>query len=349
MSAVKQIETASVEQNYSRWLRRLLAVPPSFFAIPFGVVGLARVWQVAGSLYGFPLQIGNALYLLTALVFLLLLAIAVVKLVCAPKILVSNLTDSIQGPFNSLLPVSGMLLAVGLQPYAYRVALVLCLVFFAATILLCGWMIGHWIATNALETDQFHSGYFLPTVAGSFLCGDSAARFGFIGLGWLGFGIGIVCWLMLGSVTFNRLFFRPRLPDALLPTIAIELAPPVVGGSAYFRLAGTRPDIFAYILAGYAILIVISQLRLLPLYCKLSFTPGFWSFTFPWAAAAGYALLWLSLTNMAGRSVLVDIVLTVITVLIGGIGIRSLAALFQGKFLPAEQTLLSHSTIDNTR
>ncbi|HEY4383362.1 MAG TPA: hypothetical protein VGN34_02650 [Ktedonobacteraceae bacterium] len=330
MSAVKQIEPISVKQDSGKWLRTLLAVPPNFFAIPFGMVGLARAWQVAGNLYGLPPQIGNVLYLITAAVFLLLLAVVVIKLVCAPKILVSNLTDPVQGPFNSLLPINGMLLSVGLQPYAYGVALVLCLVFFAATILLCGWMIGQWIATNALDTDQFHPGYFLPTVAGSFLCGDSVARFGLIGLGWLAFGTGIICWFMLGSVTFNRLFFRPCLPDALLPTIAIELAPPVAGGSAYFRLAGSRPDVFAYMLAGYAVLIAISQLRLLPLYGKLSFTPGFWSFTFPWAAASGYVLIWLSLTHMAGRIILVDSVLAAITLLIGGIAIRSLVALFQG-------------------
>ena len=56
--------------------------------------------------------------------------------------------------------------------------------------------------------------------------------------------------------------------------MSIELAPPVVAGNAYFWPAGSKPGVFAYILAGYTVLIVLFQLRQLPLYLKLSFTPA---------------------------------------------------------------------------
>jgi tellurite resistance protein len=39
----------------------------------------------------------------------------------------------------------------------------------------------------------------------------------------MSFGIGMVCWLVLGSVVLNRLFFRPNLPAALVPTATSSL------------------------------------------------------------------------------------------------------------------------------
>src|SRR3977135_1197891 len=52
----------------------------------------------------------------------------------------------------------------------------------------------------------------------------------------MSFGIGIICWLLLGSILLNRLFFRPSLPAALVPTLAIEAAPPAVAGGAYYAI-----------------------------------------------------------------------------------------------------------------
>jgi tellurite resistance protein len=315
-------------------LHALLAIPPNFYAIAFGLVGLARVWHLAGSLYGLPAAIGDALFLVAALVFLLFFAALVIKLVLAPKTALSDLADSAIGPMFSLLPITGMLLAVGLEPYAFDAARILFLVFFVATVLLGGWYTGQWIVA-ALDEGNFGPAYFLPTVAGGTLGADSAASFGLTGLGWLSFGIGIISWLMLGPIILNRLYFRPGLPAALVPTLAIIIVPSVIAGNAYFVLTGGRIDPLAYVLAGYVVLMALVQLRLVPLYLKLKFSPGFWAFTFSYAATAVYALRWIHLTQFAGAAMLAYVVLAAITLFIGAIALRSLVALWQGKFLPA--------------
>src|SRR6266536_2563812 len=174
-----------------RTLHTLLAIPPNFYAIAFGLVGLARVWRLARSLYGLPAGIGDALFLVAAVVFLLFFVALVVKLVLAPKAVLADLTDSAIGPVFSLLPITGMLLAAGLEPYAFDAARVLFLVFFVATVLLGGWYTGQWIVA-ALNTDQFAPANFLLTVYGGILGADGAASFGLIGLGWKSFGIGMI-------------------------------------------------------------------------------------------------------------------------------------------------------------
>jgi len=206
-------------------------------------------------------------------------------------------------------------------------------VFFVATVLLGGWYTGQWIVA-ALDTDKFGPAYFLPTVAGGILGADSAASFGLIGLGWMSFGIGMIAWLMLGPIILNRLYFRPGLPAALIPMLAIVIVPSVIAGNAYFVLTGGRIDLLTYVLAGYTVLMTLVQLRLVPLYFKLTFSPGVWAFTFSYAATAAYALHWIHLEQFAGAAMLGYLMLAAITLFIGGIALRSLVALWQGKFLP---------------
>jgi tellurite resistance protein len=317
-----------------RTLHTRLPIPANFYSIAFGLVGLARVWRLAGKLYGLSAGIGDALFLVAAVMFLLFFAALVIKLARAPRAVLADLTHPVLGPFFSLLPITGMLLAVGLEPYAFDTARVLFLGFFVATVLLGGWFTGQWIVAG-LDIDQLSPGYFLPTVAGCLLGAEGAARFGLIELGWMSFGIGMISLLVLGPMVLNRLFFHPGLPAALMPTLAIEIAPPVLAGNAYFELTGGRIDLLFVVLAGYAVLMTLVQLRLLPLYLKLTFSAGFWAFTFSFAATAAYALRWLHLGQFAGAVVLGYVVLAAITLFIGGIALRSLVALRQGKFLPA--------------
>src|SRR6266700_3091483 len=248
MPVREQVDTRLDGRKVDRRLHTLLEIPPNFYAIAFGLVGLARVWRLAGSLYRLPAGIGDALFLVAAVVFLLFFVALVVKLVLAPKAVLADLTDSAIGPVFSLLPIT---------------------------------------------------------------------------------------WLLLGAIILNRLYFRPGLAAALIPMLAIVIVPPVIAGNAYFVLTGGRIDLLAYVLAGYAVLMALVQLRLVPIYFKLTFSPGFWSFTFSYAATAAYALRWIHLGKFAGAVILGYVVLAAITLFIGGIALRSLVALRQGKFLPA--------------
>jgi tellurite resistance protein len=51
----------------------------------------------------------------------------------------------------------------------------------------------------------------------------------------------------------------------------------------------------ACVLGGYAVLMAVAQVRLIPVYRRVSFRPGAWTFAFSYAAAAGYTLEWLAI------------------------------------------------------
>ena len=195
--------------------------------------------------YGAPAAVSDVLFIVSAAVWLLLVAGSLGRLGFQPRLVLGELRDPVLSPFWALPSIVGMQLAVGLQPHGEAVAKVVFVVFLVLTILFDGWLTGQWIA-GEVDESELHPGYYLPTVAGGLIAADGAAGFGLRGAGWMSFGVGIVFWLMLGSLVLNRLMVVKMLPAALVPTLAIELAPPALGGTAYFALHGTARDAVAY-------------------------------------------------------------------------------------------------------
>ena len=81
--------------------------------------------------------------------------------------------------------------------------------------------------------------------------------------------------------------------------MAIQMAPPVVAGAAWFEINGGRVDGLALGLAGYALLMAMVQIRLVTVFRTAPFGPGWWAFSFSYAAVFLDALRWLSAEDVA--------------------------------------------------
>ncbi len=304
------------------------------FSIAFGLVGLGAAWQAGAKLLSLPLAVPDAIFILAAAVWAVLV---VGYLAQGPARVLGDWRDGALSPFIPLAVIAPMILAVALSRFAFPAGRVLVVVFLALTVLLGGWLTGEWIYAG-VPHDRVHPGYYLPTVAGGFVGAYCAALVGLHAIAEAAFGIGILCWVLLAALVLNRLMIRPALPRQLVPTLAIQLAPPVIAGVAYFGVAGSKIDFVAAALGGYAVLMLVVQLRFLPLYARQKFTFGFWAFTFTSAAAAIDALLWLSATRPAGTTAYAAVVLGLVTLIIGAIAVRSVIALARGQFFPRAPT-----------
>jgi tellurite resistance protein len=308
-------------------------IPPSFFAIPFGLAGLGDVWRVAAKLLDVTPVVADVIFIVAAAVWVILLSSYLAQ---GWRLVLADFDDPVLGAFIPLAVIAPMLLAAALAPSAYSAARLLVIIFFVLTVLLGGLITGQWIVTK-IDEDKNHPGYFLPTVAGPLVGTAAAAVVGLHHLAEGVFGVGVISWLVLGSIMWHRLFFRPQLPALLVPTMAIEVAPPAIAGVAYFAIHHGSVDFVARALGCYAIVMALVQLRLVPVYARLSFSPGFWAFTFSYAIVAADALLWLKATRPPGATAYVIVVVTLITVLIVAIAARTIVALARGQFLPAQQ------------
>jgi len=298
------------------------------FSMAFGLAGLGAAWQAAVKLLSIPSAVADAIFILAAAVWVVLVAGYLAQ---GPAQVLRDWRDGAMSPFIPLAVIVPMILAAALSRFAFSAGRVLVVVFLALTVLLGGWLTGEWITTDMPE-DCAHPGYYLPTVAGGFVGADTAAAVHLHAVAEASFGIGIFCWMLVAALVLGRLMFRRTLPPPLVPTLAIQLAPPVVAGLAYFGVAGNRIDFIAAALGGYAVLMLVVQLRLVPMYIRLRFTFGFWAFTFTSAAAAIDALFWLIATRPAGTTAYAAIVLGLVSLLVGGIAVRSVIAIARRQF-----------------
>jgi tellurite resistance protein len=309
-----------------------LRITANLFGVSFGLSGIAQTWAIAGKLDHAAAWPADVLWALAAAAWLLTL-IAYVGDVARRHRLTPELNDSTLGPFTSLVFVVMMLLGVGLEPHAVVAAKVVFLIGLVGTVALGGWLTGQWISVD-MDLDKWHPGYFLPTTAGGLVAAASSAEFGWRSLAYLMFGYGLVCWLVLGSILLLRLFTRPALPPGLVPSMAIELAPPVVAGNAWFAMNGNRLDTVALLLAGYAILMVLVQVRLAPSYLRTPFGIGTWSFAFAYSSAFTVGVRWLTVEHVDHRFGIAYALVSVVTLASATLAIRTVVALVQGSFVP---------------
>jgi tellurite resistance protein len=312
--------------------RRALHLTANLFAVAFGVVGLAQAWAAAALLAGDSDWPANVLWIVGAVIWLITLA-GYLANVAAQRRWKTELSDPTFGPFTSLIVIVPMLLGTRLAQQARGAGEVVFWCSVVLVVLAGAWMTGDWIADDG-HLQRWHPGYYLPTAAGGLLAGGASAALGFTTLSHVLFGIGITSFVLLGSIIQLRLFNAPSLPPPLRPTIAIDVAPPVVAGSAWFAINGGKVDTPAAILGGLAVLLLLVQVRLIPLYRQAPFGVGFWAFSFPAAAAVTDGVHWLAAEHTGGGAGLGYALVGVLTAGYALLAARTVLGLVNGTFLP---------------
>ncbi|WP_158865946.1 hypothetical protein [Leifsonia sp. AG29] len=315
-------------------------IPLNTFAICFGIAGLATVWTSLTAAFGWDASTSAALWIVTAVSWVWLIVAHLHRGRHSTETLRSQLRHPAQGPIAAVIPIVGMLLGSQLTGWWPVGGIVLTAVSFAAAVFFGGWILAYW-HRGSLNPEAFHGAYLLPTVAASFVSSIIAGRMHLTGVAVGAFAVGLFFWVVLLTVLLARLAFFPPLPDALTPTLAILMAPPALGGTAWFLIAGVRSDPVSAAFLGMLAVMIVLQLFLIGTYRRLEFTLGFWSFTFPVAAAASYAIEWTRLAAFPGwEAVALALALasTALTVAVA-VGSVALVARVRRGIRRAEQTL----------
>ena len=298
-------------------------IPLNTLAIGFGIVGLASLWATAAPALGIPAAVPVVLWFAAAVAWLWLIVAHAVRGSRSADSLLAQLKHPAQGPIAAIVPVVGMLLGGAHHTVWPAGGLALAAVSFFAAVAFGGWILGFW-HTGHLNPEAVHGAYLLPTVATPLVASTVAARLGFPGLAMAAFAVGIFFWVVLVTVLLSRLAFFPPLPDPLTPTLAILLAPPAVAGTAWFAMNGLRHDAVSTALLGLLAVMVVLQVFLVPVYRRLAFSLGFWSFTFPVTVAASYAIDWLIIAAFPGWQAIAAITAALATLLVAAIAVRSI-------------------------
>ena len=265
------------------WLARF---PVGLFAIPVGLLALGGAWRRAHA-FGWsaaPL-IGDVLAWSALPLLALLLTLYLLKCLRHPQALATEFTHPVAGSLSALMPLALLLVTTYFGQPRHPGWLALTLVTLALQGVIAVRIVSI-ITMAALPDSAVSPALYIPPVAGGFVGAMAIDVLGYPGWAALLFGMGLVSWALLEVRVLNRLF-EGAMPEALRPTIGVELAPPTVGTLAASVIWPQLPGEVLIVGLGVASGPLVAVLARYKWWSRVPFSIGFWSFSFPLAAFAG--------------------------------------------------------------
>lgn len=262
--------------------RSLTHFPISLFAIVLGLSGFSIALQklphfglATGTVGVWMLGVSAAVYVLVAVGYLL-------KLALRPGAVRAEFLHPIRLSFFPTISIGLLLLSIAahgvwpvLAQYLWYFGTVLQAVF---TLL----VVSVWMRHTHFEITHMNPAWFIPAV-GNVIVPVVGVQYAPVFISWVFFGIGMLFWVVLLAIFFNRAIFHHPLPAKLLPTLSILIAPPAVGFIALAKLSGgVLPA--SYMLYGVATFFVLLLVLQLDLLAKITFYLSWWAYSFPLAA-----------------------------------------------------------------
>jgi tellurite resistance protein len=268
---------------------RLRHFPISFFAVVMGLAGLAIAWQRAAVLLQAPVAIGDALELASLAAFIAIGLLYLAKAARHPAEAKAEWRHPVKLNFFPTISIGLVLLSIAFLDRDLTAARWLWSVGAALHLALTLYIMNAWIHRTGLEIGHVNPAWFIPVV-GNVLMPIAGVRLYPAELSWFFFSVGIVFWLVLLTIVMYRLFFHAPLPERLMPTLFILVAPPAVGFIAYFALTGAV-DGFARILYYTALLLTLLLASNALRFVRARFFLSAWAYSFPLAAVTIATLL----------------------------------------------------------
>ena len=269
--------------------RSLAHLPVTLFSSVMGLGGVSLAWRRAASVWDLPSWPALTFLALAAAAFVVVGVAYVVKWVRFPEAARAELRHPVRMTFAPTVTISLLVLATAGQSVAPAVASVLWWVGAVGHLLATVAVISAWFGRADILHGSVTPAWFIPVV-GNVVTPLAAREIGSVELAWFAFGVGMVFWVGLLPLLLQRVLLHDAgLPEKLLPTVAIFVAPPAVAMLSWGALAGGVGDpvgrvLYASSMAFVAILIgQVGRLRRIP------FALPYWAYTFPLAAAAAAA------------------------------------------------------------
>lgn len=314
----------------SSWLARL---PAAIFGISVGMLGLVGAWRRAAAFgWDFAGDVSALLIWPVAAIWVVSLILYAIKCKRHPDAVLGEFRHPVKGSLQALLPLSLLLVVVHFHQPQQGVWLLLALLAIGLHALIASRVVST-LTTGQIPQNAITPALYLPVVGGALIGGMTLASLGYPGWGAMLFGTGLSGWALLEARILGQLFQGP-MPEALRPTIGVELAPPAIATLTASVIWPQLPADVLMVGLGICIAPFISVMARYRWWRHVPFSVGFWSFSFPLAALASAILEavhrggWPQWIGMSA--------LLVATAVIAFLAVRTVMLLLQGRFLPRE-------------
>lgn len=294
MNSATTATTAYVEPDEVDDEPRLAHLPITFFAIVMGLAGLSLAWLRAGAILGAPALVGEVLFWLAFALDVVVFAAYGAKLVRYPAAVRHELHHPVRLAFVPTSTISLLLLATAGQEIAPGLAEGLWWVGTVGQLVLTLYVITAWISRPTFSPQHVNPAWFIPVV-GLVIVPLAGVRFAPVEISQFFYSVGVLFWVAMLPMVLNRLFVHEHaLPNQLLPTLAVLIAPPAVALLSWLKLtgeAGVLGESFFHVAVFFGLIFAAQVGRL----HKIPFFLSWWAYSFPLAALS------VATTAMAGE------------------------------------------------
>lgn len=305
---------------------RLEHFPVTLFSSVMGLAGLALAWRRAAKAWDVPAWPALAWFWVSLAVFVVVAGLYAAKWVRFPAAARAEVRHPVRMTFLPTITISLLLLATAGQDVVRPAAQVAWWVGALGQVVLTVAVLSAWVGRADILHHHVTPAWFIPIV-GNIVTPLAAPAIGSVELGWFGFGVGIVFWVGLLPLLLQRVFLEPQqLPQKLLPTLAIFIAPPAVGGLAWQSLTGHVDDPVGRVLftsAGMFTLLLLAQAVTLR---RVPFALPYWAYSFPLAAMTTLTIAMAGARRMWGYDLLGAVLLAGTTLLVAVVAVLTVRA-----------------------
>ncbi|MFV9614759.1 MAG: SLAC1 anion channel family protein, partial [Gammaproteobacteria bacterium] len=293
---------------------RVAYLPISFFSMVMGLAGLTIAWQKAQHTFDVDLSINLLLVSLTSGAFVLLLLLYIAKYVTNHDLVLKEFKNPVKLHFFPTISISLLLISIAFLQFGQNISLPIWLAGSSIHLLFTFYVVNAWLHHDHFEVQHLNPAWFIPAV-GNVLVPVAGVQLGFVEISWFFFSIGMLFWVILLTIIFNRIMFHNPMQDKLIPTLFILIAPPAVGFIAYMKLTGEL-DAFARILYFAGLFLTMLMFIQVKRFAKLQFFLSWWAYSFPLAAITIASFYMHELTHMLAYQYIAAALLALLTIVV---------------------------------
>lgn len=273
----------------------------ALFGMPLGLASTGAAWAAAHQYLGAPLWVEEVFFGASAVLWAIFSAVYLWRGVRLRGSFTTDRKHPVFGPFAAYIPLVGALLAAHYAAYLPVAGTWLTVAFIVALGVVGAQLVAHWL-NGGVTMGTVHGGYFIPVAAGANVASITFSIVGFPGAATAAFGAGLFFFLVVGTVILVRLMTSVELPAVLKPSLSAFLAAASTSALAWLLIHPDGSNDVQLLLTGVLVLMLLVQIVLIGDYRKLFFDASFWTFTFPLAVSANYAIRWFDATDTPGAA-----------------------------------------------
>lgn len=267
-----------MQKNYLSYL------PISLFGSVMGLSGLSIAWKLASKHFALSQIYSQIIGVISIIVFIILSIAYIIKMISSTQSFKDEFNSALTKGFFGTFIIAVLLLPIVIYEWVPKVAFFLWIIGVILMFLFAVHMVIFWF-NNSQNITHVTPAWVIPVVGTLDIpLAQNLFHLNTQDIGIAALGIGLFFAIPIFTIIKTKLLFNDPMPDKLVPTLMILLAPFSVGFSAYVEVVG-KIDIFAkalYFIGLFLFFGLVTKLTKIAKCCPFKVT--WWAVSFPLAA-----------------------------------------------------------------